>query len=460
MVSKAWRVRFAPSSKALPPTGRDSTKEVTFDSPAVRQHARSKSACRECRLRRVKCDERYPVCRHCERRGVVCNPAPRNTTWKLELPLLIQQACSRDGTAPSMLLQYYFEQVCHIMVLDPEINPLALPLLDLFKESSALLHVVQSIAAAHRDGFSNSSTRECLVERKRTLSSIQKELSKARKRPVPTFLAIFLLGISSPWIEGNMGLEHLVGARAIIDLILDDPAAIPSDPAIQLIVGIYIWWEMAASFNLEHQLHKPLATDFISKAVQASRIEYHPLAGYSLEMFYMVANVTHYCRGILDGELRDFALEARLEDEMLAWTPSRDDELLLLLSDAYRKHGLIQLHRICGPGLEQSQQGNERMIQQWASEAMDSLLQIPLTSPYLNFQPIPLLSAASEIPSHKLEQREEVKLRFKAIYSLNRLPVMLDAIALLEEIWELRRVGITTLWLVILLERGQVFPLA
>ncbi|KAH6973847.1 hypothetical protein BKA56DRAFT_592633 [Ilyonectria sp. MPI-CAGE-AT-0026] len=40
------------------------------------------------------------------------------------------------------------------------------------------------------------------------------------------------------------------------------------------------------------------------------------------------------------------------------------------------------------------------------------------------------------------------------------LPVMLDAIVLLEEIWELRPLGITTPWLVVLLGRGQVFPLA
>ncbi|RSL90846.1 hypothetical protein CDV31_015606 [Fusarium ambrosium] len=454
MVSKAWRVRFAPSSQVVPSIHRPPKD----DSPVIRRQPKSKSACRECRLRRAKCDEAYPVCQHCARRGTVCTPAPRKTMWKLEMPLLIQQAaCCRDGTTPSVLLQYYFEQVCHIMVLDPDINPLALPILDLFRESSALLHVVQSIAAAHMNGFRDANTSDCLVERGQTLLCIQQELLQTRKKAIATFLAIFLLGISSPWIEGTTGLEHLVGARALIDSILSDPTSDPSDPAIQLIVGNYIWWEMAASFNLDHRFHKSLSVEFISEAVQASQREYHPMAGYSLGMFYAVAKVTHYCRGVVDRQSRDLALEASLEDEMLAWTPSQEDELLFLLIDAYRKHGLIQLYRICGRDLEQD---NEVMIQQWASEAMEGLLRIPPSSPYLNFQPIPLMSAASEIPAHKLQQREEVKLRFKAIYSLTRLPVMLEAINLLEEIWERRSLGITTTWLVILLERGQVFPLA
>ncbi|KAJ3459791.1 hypothetical protein MRS44_015864 [Fusarium solani] len=459
MVSKAWRVRFAPSSQVVPPI-HGPPKDTSLDSPVLRRQPKSKSACRECRLRRVKCDETYPVCRHCARRGTVCTPAPRKTMWKLEMPLLIQQACCGDGTTPSMLLQYYFEQVCHIMVLDPDINPLALPILDLFKESSALLHVVQSIAAAHMKGFRDANTSDCLVERGQTLLCIQQELLQTRKKAIATFLAIFLLGISSPWIEGTTGLEHLVGARALIDSILGDPTADPSDPAIQLIVGNYIWWEMAASFNLDHRFHRPLSVEFISKAVEASQQEYHPMAGYSLGIFYAVAKVTHYCRGVVDGQPRDLALEASLEDEMLAWTPSHDDELLFLLSDAYRKHGLIQLYRICDRDPEQSELDNEAMIRQWASEAMEGLLRIPPTSPFLNFQPIPLMSAASEIPADKVQQREEVKIRFKAIYSLTRLPVMLDAITLLEEIWELRSLGITTTWLVLLLERGQVFPLA
>jgi hypothetical protein len=408
-------------------------------------------------MRRVKCDETYPVCRRCDRRGTVCIPAPRKTIWKLEMPFLIRQAT--DAT-PSALLQYWFERVCHIMVLDPDVNPWALPLLTFVKESAALMHVVQSVAAAHKDGFHNNHVKECLIERRETISSIQQELSQSGKQPVSTFLAIFLLGISSPWIEGTSDVEHLMGARAVLDTILDDPANDLSDSTIQLMLGLYMWWEMASSFRVDHPLRKPLNTSTIHKAVYASRSEYHSLAGYSLELFYLLGNLNRYCRGIIDGESRDLVLEATLEEQLLNWEPKKDNEHQYLVGDAYRKHGLIFLGRVCGPKDDMTEQENEERIQQWAAEAIDNLQQIPLTSPSLNIQPIPLLSAASEIPSHKMDQREEVKKRFQAIYSINRLPVMLDAISLLEEVWELRPLGITTSWLVIVHERAQLFPLA
>ncbi|CAH0058623.1 unnamed protein product [Clonostachys solani] len=461
MVSKQWRVRFAltPTPPVVP-----SAKCVSKTSNAkplpARSRPKSKLACHECKSRRVKCDETYPVCGHCKRRGTLCIPVPRHSGWHLELPLLIQQACNPGGTSPSLLLQYYFERVCHIMVLDPENNPLAFPLLTLMKESDALLHVVQSIAAAHKHGFADDATSECLFERKRALLSIQKELRHVRKQSVSTFLAIFLMGISSPWIEGTSGMEHLLGARALGDILLNDPNVDYSSAYMQMILGSYIWWEMAASFNLDHRLQRPLGTDAIYKAVMANRLEYHSLTGYSLELFYLIANLNHYCRRIVDGEPRDLAHEAAVEEQLLNWKPGGNDTLLVSLSGAYRKHGLIQLRRICGPNNGEPDLENERQIQTWAAEAMENLMEIPHTSPYLNFQPIPLLSAASEISSDNRKQQEEVKARFRALYSLTHLPVMLDAITLLEEIWELRPLGIKTSWAVVLLETGKLLPLA
>lgn len=54
----------------------------------------------------------------------------------------------------------------------------------------------------------------------------------------------------------------------------------------------------------------------------------------------------------------------------------------------------------------------------------------------------------------KMELRNEVKQRFKAIYSLNRIPANLRAIKLLEELWTLRAAGIKMSWLVLLLQKN------
>ncbi|KAF4973703.1 hypothetical protein FSARC_92 [Fusarium sarcochroum] len=448
MVTKTWRVRFAPprqpNQEFLTATATDQSKPGTR-----RNQPKSKSACQICRSRRVKCDETYPVCRRCDDRGVVCIPAPRKTIWKLELPFLISQAID---TTP--LLQYWFENVCHMMVPDPELNPWALPLLDFLKNSMALLHVVQSVAAAHKTGFGTNDGRECLIQRQQTIYSVQQELSHPHHHSPATFLAIFLLGISSPWIEGTSDLNHLLGAKAVLEEILHRHWNNLSDPSIQLILGLYTWWDMASSFGLDYSSCRPIDPDIISKAIDSTHSEYHCMAGYSSELFYLLGNVNRYCRAIAEGETRELALEVTLQEQLMDWKPTGREQIDLV-GDTYRKHGLILLRRVCGPQPDEEEHESEDKIRQLAAEAMYDIQKIPLTSSFINIQPIPLMSAASEIPPTRADQREAVKKRFRAIYSINRLQVMLDAIALLEEIWELRPLGITTSWLVISHEQGQ-----
>uniref|UniRef100_A0A0D2XSR6 Zn(2)-C6 fungal-type domain-containing protein n=1 Tax=Fusarium oxysporum (strain Fo5176) TaxID=660025 RepID=A0A0D2XSR6_FUSOF len=48
-----------------------------------RSHTKSRSGCRECKRRKVKCDERLPSCFNCARRGMTCSltpsqPSPQN----------------------------------------------------------------------------------------------------------------------------------------------------------------------------------------------------------------------------------------------------------------------------------------------------------------------------------------------------------------------------------------------
>lgn len=85
-------------------------------------------------------------------------------TWTMELPWLVTPSSSRadEMTAShyrstiysnnhSRQLQYWFEQACHIMVLDPGTNPMGLPILKYLNETPSLLHAIQSLSAAHEN---------------------------------------------------------------------------------------------------------------------------------------------------------------------------------------------------------------------------------------------------------------------------------------------------------------------
>lgn len=53
------------------------------------------SGCKNCKEKRLKCDERKPKCEQCEKKGVVCKGYEKTLKWRP------QEDVFRSGTAPS-----------------------------------------------------------------------------------------------------------------------------------------------------------------------------------------------------------------------------------------------------------------------------------------------------------------------------------------------------------------------
>ncbi|CAI0646005.1 unnamed protein product [Colletotrichum noveboracense] len=313
-----------------------------------------------------------------------------------------------DVKTEARQLQYWFEQACHIMVLDPEMNPMGLPILKYLNETPSLLHAIQSLSAAHENYYRPQS------------------------------------------------------GRAMIEIMLASDGL--KDELSQFVFGAFIYWDMACSFLLDPQERQPLNTPEIFNGIQSLGDTYHCIAGYAIEMFYLIGTLGRYCPGVIDGQDRDLVLEVTLEEQMISWTPRHDSPMLYSMADAFRKHALIMLYRICHRGVISAcnhvdQEADctdetEHTISCYAFDIVHSLGQMPITNPYLNLQFIPLMTAGSELGMEKVEFRNEVKQRFKAIYSLNRIPANLRAIELLEELWTLRAAGIKISWLALLLQKN------
>ncbi|KAF4878385.1 hypothetical protein CGCSCA1_v002439 [Colletotrichum siamense] len=348
------------------------------------------------------------------------------------------------------------------MVLDPEMNPMGFPILKYLNETPSLLHAIQSLSAAHENYYRPQSMEESLLERQAALSLFQQELRSSQRPPVSAFLTVYTLGISSPWIENCMGKEHLAGGRAMIEIMLASDGL--KDELSQFVFGVFIYWDMACSFLLDPQEQQALNTPEIFNGIQSLGDTYDCIAGYAIEMFYLIGTLGRYCRGVIDGQDRDLVLEATLEEQMINWTPRQDSPMLYSMADAFRKHALIMLYRICHRRVISAcnhvdheadcTDETEHTISRYASDIVHSLGQMPITNPYLNLQSIPLMTAGSDLGMEKVELRNEVKRRFKAIYSLNRIPANLRAIELLEELWTLRAAGIKMSWLALLLQKN------
>ena len=128
-------------------------------------------------------------------------------------------------------------------VIDPNDNPMSFPVVQHILKSPSLVHALQSVSANYEAYFNDNDISTCLEERHRALASLQEELKHGSKPLASTFLTVFMLGMTSSWIEGKLstfGKENLYGARAIIHSVVEDAISnAKNDLSVQFIIGSY-----------------------------------------------------------------------------------------------------------------------------------------------------------------------------------------------------------------------------
>ncbi|KAF4999665.1 hypothetical protein FDECE_11419 [Fusarium decemcellulare] len=458
--------------------------------PKGRDGRRSRSGCTECRRRRVKCDETFPMCIRCQKRGSFCQSAPRLTKWQHEAPWIklgsasapTKQLAVTSKSDDKALLRYWLERASQIMVIDPDENPLSFPILEYVERSPSLKHALQSVGAGHRNYFDPEKLSKCLEERSSALRLIIQELSCPGDNLFPLFLSVLLVGLSTAWTNAptaEFGQQHLRGARALINILLSDASSRETRPPyFNFVIGAYLYWDMATAFLIPAEEQVSLNTDEMYSAILDVGQEYHPIGGYATEIFYLLGNVGRYCRSVVETGVRDQSVEVALQEEMEKWEPNRDNPQLGIMSDAFRSHGLINLEAICyrrrrEDAAEDALLAPEEDVEWWQSldtssidqdlegrirnralGVVQDLTSIPSSHACTNLQAIPLFTAGSELTREDAKERDLVLQRFKELYSLNHLRANLTALEMLPEIWERRDAGETVSWLEVMLEKG------
>ncbi|KAI9373624.1 fungal-specific transcription factor domain-containing protein [Aspergillus egyptiacus] len=421
---------------------------------------KSKLGCRQCKAKRVKCDETFPTCERCQRQGLVCSSAPRLTQWQVETPWLSLQP---NTGINRRLLQYWLEKVSQALVIDPENNPFSFPILEYITQSSALLHAIQSVSASHEQYFPAKTPLIALEEHGKAIACLRREMNQTQRAPYTHALTIMLLAmaqVADPDPK-EYGKQHLFGARALVNsMIRDTSTSTTNDAVVRICLGIYLYWDMSSSFLVEPCESQSLDLFNISIAVHKMGDWHHPMYGTCSGLLLIIANVGRYCRQILDmPQTRNLMQEAGLETQLRTWTTSTPNPGLGHLYEAFRSHGLIFLYR----SRAHAQRGSlmnldgtealEPLIQQYAEETVRHLMQIPASSCYLNFQSLPLLTAGSELTTSNHVLRDQVRDRLRAIYSLNRIPTNLLALQMVEELWDARDSGNPSFWLSHMLQK-------
>ncbi|KAJ3550038.1 hypothetical protein NM208_g200 [Fusarium decemcellulare] len=477
-----FRVRFAPDK--FTPKQRQLHEAIKPRKQAPpRRYYRCRYPCRECKQSRSRCDETYPVCLRCSRRGIICHAAAREEQWQLQLPSLI--ISPKDKTTVTRcdvsslfrdnderhLLRYWLEKTSRILVACDDENPFAYPIVEHLYTSQSMLHIIKSISSAHQHFFHPDQIRDSLEERVMAIASLREELGSGSQHLHTLFFSIYLLGISSSYLDSQLqdfGQEHLEAARTIINIILAEEAS-RKHPLTRLLVGTFVYWDMSCAFlidstdslmyDFEGRIHS-----FITEEMSGFS---HPITGPCTELFFVLSTLGRYIRHVMAYMIRDHDLETVIEAQLLDWKFPEGVSLTMWsqTAEAFRKHGLIMFYRFCRPDdlyepsetlFNTSEPSSARYIdllaRQYAIDIMASLSTIPITSTLLALQPIPLLTAGAELTVEDSHLQIEIRTRLLALYSCSRIPANLTTAGLLDKIWQLQRQGHRVGWLELLVQ--------
>lgn len=456
-----FRVRFAPQPLKAP---LESQLTSSTSSTSPRRHTKSRYGCRECKQSRLKCDETFPACQRCTRRGIPCHAAAREHRWQMQVPglTLFPSSNGLDALlhAGGHLVRYWVEKASRILVTSEDENPFAYPIMEHLLSSQSLLHVVRSIASAHQHFFQESRLRQGLEERIKGIGSLRNELSRTSQSLHTLFLSVYLLGVSSSYFDSDLsdfGQEHLSAAEEIVRRMLADEEC-RRNHLTRFVVGVYVYWDMSCSFlaSPREEFADPFSGDVYAFITTDMVGLQHPVTGPCIELFFVLAALGRYIRYTMAGGTRDHALELRLEEELLSWecADSEPSSTWQLTAEAFRKHGLIMFCRHCCSTSDEDALDTfpaiKHLTQQYAIDIVTSLSGIPVTSTHLALQPIPLVTAGAELTLAQGELRIETKARLLAIYSCSRIPSNLVAANLLDRIWQIAADGGSVGWLELL----------
>jgi hypothetical protein len=475
-MSYAKKIRFTrqklpyiPVDSAASVVQRESAPQLKSRTDAPKKSGgKSKLGCKTCKARRIKCDETYPVCRRCLKRGSICLPAARSQQWICELTPDLSINLPSHPHIDKKSLEYWLEKASYILVTDTENNPWSYPILRYLDQSPALAHAIQSLSIGHRTFFDETSRFAMLEQRELALTSLRHELADQDSQIyLPAFLTAYLLMVSTAGLDMNMadyGQKHFAGARALLCSLLLAPNAL-DDESLHLLLGYYVYCDMSISFLMDPEERIPSNNEQIHSAIGQTRHMQHPLVGFSMEIIYLMGTIGKHCRRVLDTGEKDAIFEATIEEQILDWVCSTGNSMLDSQSHVFRDTALILLYRICGCQPRTFQHGDgihdsdaahlETVIRKLALQVIQTMDSIPPSSCYSNILPLPLVTAGSELGSESSRERSYVLDRLRALYSFNRIPINLMAIELLNTVWRQRdQGGPSSSWISVMLSNN------
>lgn len=461
------------ASQALTPVsapGRRSSSASASTSAA--RTSKKRTGCQQCKRRKVKCDEKQPVCSRCESHGDTCTGNFRWDTWQIERPWISSRPGVVSGRAlEDESLRYWYDKAClNMAMLTPPANPLSYPLASLIRRSTALRHTVQSVANAHRVGFCADRLDSAWRERSLAVVALRMELERVQGDPnrqllVQTiYLSSLILCVSSSWLDPmgkEYGLEFFMGAKGL-SRMLCQPEVHDDNMLSFYLLGLFAYCEAFWSYLVPPGRQR-LPDDSILLVFQQPPFASmaHPVTGIATTLCPILAEIGYYYRRVAETKRCERDLEVQLRRRLIGWeaTNRNSNAQMVELAEGYRSLGHVMLYQalMITEALSDDEQDE---LSAHVLAIMGVLATIPERDGLLLYAGPQLMIAGSELTADQADQRRLVEKFTQNLAEFTNIPVYTKALEITRCIWQLRDVGITKTWLELMVDWDQFLSVA
>lgn len=209
----------------------------------VKRHHKSRSGCITCKIRKIKCDEKHPVCQRCSSTGRTCDGyEPGPIRQHVAGYLLLQHVSEITFPPEEVRALQYFQQVTALSLLNLDSGIFwSSTLIQVCRQEDCLRHLL--LAVSILDEQQATSGRD--VSNTRHLHHYGKAL-RLLSRPRPEVWTLLIASLLLCVFEdlrsrGFSALQHITSARAILQGQLSSSGAYYSMtwPLIQELIPIF-----------------------------------------------------------------------------------------------------------------------------------------------------------------------------------------------------------------------------
>ncbi|KAK0450493.1 uncharacterized protein EV420DRAFT_1646413 [Desarmillaria tabescens] len=148
----------------------------------IRPHQKTRSGCKTCKQRKVKCDETLPICNNCTRRGVECvwgSTSPKQELATQEQSVVVAQSSSAEGSLAIWtlgegssdlltleLMHHYSTAASYSLSADPDATTVwrgIIPQMAFEPQNQCLLQAILAFSALHIHYEDSTSHRHAQV---------------------------------------------------------------------------------------------------------------------------------------------------------------------------------------------------------------------------------------------------------------------------------------------------------